>query len=337
MNEVTVESLFERSTSNPILTAQDWPYSVHTVFNPAATRLSNGDTLLLCRVEDRRGISHLCAARSTDGISGWVIDSEPTFSSSPKSHPEELWGIEDPRITYFPEREEYLIAYTAFGKAGPGVAVATTRDFKEFQRFGLAMQADDKDAAFFPYLFDGHYALIHRPSSDVEANMWISYSPDLVNWGGHKLLLPARRGAWWDANKIGLSPPPIETDRGWLIIYHGVRRHASGSIYRLGLALMDKQDPSICLLRSQSWVMGPVASYEITGDVGYAIFPCGYTVADDGDTLHIYYGAADTCICMATSSIQRLLAWLDLDGTEMMGLAGQPEEREHINKPQGLD
>jgi predicted GH43/DUF377 family glycosyl hydrolase len=333
LNDCRYEVLFERHRSNPILTSADWPYPIHTVFNPGATLLKDGSTLLLCRVECRKGLSHLCAARSSNGIDGWIIDPTPTFSGDPLHHPEELWGVEDPRITYSEEEDRYLIAYTAFGKSGPGVAIASTQDFVSYQRYGLAMQADDKDAAFFPKRFDGNYALIHRPATESASDIWISYSPDLHNWGGHKLLLPARRGGWWDANKIGLSPPPIKTDRGWLLIYHGVRRHASGSIYRLGLALMDLENPDVCLLRSQSWMFGPHAEYEITGDVGYAVFPCGFTVLPDGDTVHLYYGAADTCICLATGSIQAMLAWLDRDGTEMTGIAGQPAERAQLNTP----
>jgi len=269
-----------------------WPYPVHTIFNPGAILLKDGSTLLLCRVEDRKGLSHLCAARSKNGIDGWVIDPAPTLSASPKNHPEELWGIEDARITYSAEEDLFLIAYTAFGKSGPGVAIASTKDFRRFKRYGLAMQADDKDAAFFPRKIEGNYVLIHRPATEASANMWISRSPDLRNWGGHKLLLPARRGSWWDANKIGLCCPPIETDRGWLLIYHGVRQHASGSIYRLGLALMDKENPDVCLLRSQSWIFGPETDYEIKGDVGYVVFPCGFTILPDNDTIHLYYAGA---------------------------------------------
>jgi predicted GH43/DUF377 family glycosyl hydrolase len=189
------------------------------------------------------------------------------------------------------------------------------------------MQADDKDAALFPRRFDGNYALIHRPITDTGGNIWLSYSPDLQNWGRHSLMLPARRGGWWDANKIGLSPPPIETDRGWLMLYHGVRTHAAGSTYRLSLALFDLGDPSKCLIRAQTWMFAPEESYEIIGDVGYAVFPCGYTVAPDGDTINFYYGGADSCICLATGSIQQMLNWLDKDGTDYMGIAGQVAER----------
>jgi predicted GH43/DUF377 family glycosyl hydrolase len=327
LNTTNYEVVLTRHKANPILTAADWPYPVHTVFNPGATLLADGTTLLLCRVEDRRGFSHLCAARSKNGIDGWQIDPEPTLMPDPTNHPEELWGIEDPRITYMSNQDEYVIAFTAFGKSGPGVAIATTKDFHEFTRLGLVMPADDKDAALFPRCFDGQYALIHRPSSELAANMHISFSPDLRNWGGHAILLPARRGGWWDANKVGLSPPPIETDRGWLVIYHGVRTHASGSLYRLGLALFDKDNPQVCLTRGQPWMFGPEAPYEIAGDVPYAIFPCGHTIADDGDTLRLYYGGADSCVCLATGSIKEMLGWLDRNGSDLTGEAGQVTER----------
>jgi len=303
--------LFQRHRRNPILTAADWPYPVHTVFNPAATLLPDGTTLLLCRVEDSRGHSHLCAARSANGVDGWQIDPQPTMPADPDNHPEELWGIEDARITYVPELSQYAIVYTAYTRDGPGVALALTRDFQQFERFGLIMSPEDKDAALLPHRIGGNWALIHRPVSAPRAHMWISYSPDLRHWGSHKLILEARRGAWWDANKIGLSPPPIETPQGWLVIYHGVRMTAAGCIYRLGLALFDKDQPERLLKRGDEWVFGPEERYEQRGDVGNVVFPCGYTVGEDGDTIRLYYGAADTSIGLATGSIKGMLAWLD--------------------------
>ena len=310
------ETLFHRHEANPILTAADWPYPVHSVFNPGATRMPDGTTLLLCRVEDRRGHSHLCAARSKNGIDGWAIDDEPTFLADPANYPEELWGIEDPRITFVEELGKYAVAYTAFSKGGPGVALALTNDFRSFERMGLIMQPDDKDAALLPRRIDGNFALIHRPIADSGAHIWVSFSPDLRNWGGHKLALPARRGGWWDANKVGLSPPLIETPRGWLMIYHGVRHTASGSLYRLGLALFALDRPAHCLLRGDSWVFGPETQYEREGDVPNVAFPCGYTLGTDGDTLHLYYGAADTSIALARGSIRQVLGWLDEHGRE---------------------
>ncbi|MBP8949141.1 MAG: hypothetical protein KBG73_09875 [Candidatus Promineofilum sp.] len=303
--------LFQRHRRNPILTAADWPYPVHTVFNPAATLLPDGTTLLLCRVEDSRGHSHLSVARSANGVDGWQMDPQPTMPADPENYPEELWGIEDARITYVPELSQYAIVYTAYTRDGPGVALALTRDFQKFERYGLIMPPEDKDAALLPHRIGGNWALIHRPVSAPRAHMWISYSPDLRHWGSHKLILEARRGAWWDANKIGLSPPPIETPQGWLVIYHGVRMTAAGCIYRLGLALFDSDQPEHLLKRGDEWVFGPEEPYEQHGDVGNVVFPCGYTIAEDGDTIRIYYGAADTSIGLATGSIKGMLAWLD--------------------------
>ncbi len=314
-SECKYESLFLRHPQNPILTAADWPYPVHSVFNPGATRLADGTTLLLCRVEDRRGHSHLCAARSANGVDGWIIDSEPTLRPEPAQYPEELWGIEDARITFVEELGQYAIAYTAFGKSGPGVALALTKDFRSFERCGLVMQPDDKDAALLPRRFQGNFALLHRPRHDSGSHIWISFSPDLRNWGGHKLMLHARKGAWWDANKVGLSPPLIETPSGWLMIYHGVRQTAAGCLYRLGVALFELDMPEQCIRRGQEWIFGPEAAYETSGDVGYVTFPCGYTIADDGDELSLYYGAADSSIGLARGSIRSVLRWLEEHGS----------------------
>ncbi|MBN1129507.1 MAG: hypothetical protein JXA71_11000 [Chitinispirillaceae bacterium] len=296
------------------MTAADWPYQINTVFNPGATLLSDGTTLLLCRVEDRRGHSHLCAARSPNGVDGWTIDPEPTLLPDPERFPEELWGIEDPRITFVPEMKKYAIVYTAFTHEGPGVSLAFTEDFRVFERYGEIMSPEDKDAALLPHRIGDYWALIHRPVNGPKAHIWISYSSDLRHWGSHKLMLEARRGSWWDANKIGLSPPPLETSRGWLVMYHGVKMTGAGCIYRLGLALFDLQTPEKCIKRGQEWVFGPEAPYELLGDVDKVVFPCGYTVAPDGDTLHLYYGAADSSIALATGSIRALLEWLDQKG-----------------------
>lgn len=301
---------FTRHPANPILTADEWPYPVNSVFNAAAT-LVDGRTLLLVRVEDRRGMSHLCAATSDDGVRGWRIDPKPTFPSDPEDHPEELWGIEDPRITFVPETKEYLIAYTAYSEGGPMVSLAKTRDFKNFDRLGPVMPPDDKDAAVFPVPFDGRWALIHRPYSaefHMGAHIWLSFSPDLKHWGDFRILLRARRGAWWDANKIGLSPPPLETPQGWLLLYHGVRTTAAGCIYRLGFALLDRKDPAKVLRRADEWVFGPKEIYERQGDVQQVVFPCGWVL--DGDEIRLYYGGADTCIALATGSLSHVLDYL---------------------------
>jgi predicted GH43/DUF377 family glycosyl hydrolase len=314
LDKVHDEPLLHRHPSNPILSSKDWPYPINSVFNAGATLLEDGTTLLLCRVEDRRGLSHLCAARSANGVDGWIVDATPTLMPNAEEYPEELWGIEDPRLTYVPELKQYAVVYTSYSRGGPGVSLALTKDFRTFERLGVIMSPDDKDAALLPHKIGGFWALIHRPMTALGAHMWISYSPDLRHWGSHKVMMEARRGAWWDANKIGMSPPPIETSRGWLVLYHGVRHTPSGCLYRLGLALFDLGKPEKLLLRGDSWIFGPEADYERHGDVDDVVFPCGYTKDPDGDTLNIYYGAADCSIALARTSVRTLLEWLDVHG-----------------------
>jgi len=307
------EIIFTRHAHNPILSSEDWPYSINTVFNAGATLLEDGSTLLLCRVEDRSGLSHLCVARSANGVDGWRIDPRPTLLPDP-AYIEEEWGIEDPRITFVPELKKYAVVFTSYGRGGPGVSLALTKDFRTFERYGEILPPEDKDAALLPHRIGEHWALIHRPIAPQGAHIWISYSPDLRHWGSHKMILEARRGAWWDAGKIGLSPPPVETTQGWLTIYHGVRMTPAGCLYRLGLALFDLDTPERCIRRGNSWVFGPEMPYERFGDVGNVVFPCGCTVGPDRDTVNLYYGAADTSICLARGSIRRMLAWLEKHG-----------------------
>jgi predicted GH43/DUF377 family glycosyl hydrolase len=303
-------SLFQRHQNNPILTAREWPYPANSVFNAGAAKV-DGQTLLLVRVEDRRGISHLTVARSDDGIGGWVVDPEPTLLPSPETHPEELWGIEDPRLTWIEECKYWAVAYTAYSPAGPLVSLASTTDFRTFTRLGPVMPTEDKDAALFPVRFGNRWAMLHRPiaaAAPTGAHIWLSFSPDLKHWGDHHVLIPARLGGWWDARKIGLSPPPLETPKGWLILYHGVRHTAGGCLYRLGLALLDRSDPTQVLRRSEEWVFGPAEPYELEGDVPGVVFPCGWIV--EGDEVRLYYGAADTSIALATAKLSELLDFL---------------------------
>ncbi|MHB8958019.1 MAG: glycoside hydrolase family 130 protein [Candidatus Limnocylindrales bacterium] len=301
------EPLFVRSSANPIITAADLPYPANTVFNPGATRVGD-ETVLLLRVEDLRGISQLQVARSTDGERDWRFDSEPLLRADVDLDPEETWGCEDPRLTWLPEREEWAIAYTAYSRRGPLVSLATTHDFRTVQRLGPVMPPEDKDASLFPVRFGGRWAMIHRPSPlRGGAHMWLSWSPDLRHWGDHKLLLEAHDGAWWDAGKIGLGPPPIETAHGWLVMYHGVRLTSDGPIYRVGLALLDRDDPGTVLCRIPEWVFAPEAPYEITGDVGRVVFPCGWVLDEPNDRLSLYYGAADSVIGLATARFSEVM------------------------------
>lgn len=302
--------LFKRYEGNPVLMPSMWPYRVNAVFNAAAT-MYEGKILLFARVEDMRGFSHLCKATSVDGFTDWKIDSKPTMMPQPDEYPEETYGLEDPRIVKLEDEGRYAIVYTSFSKSGPLVSLATTEDFESFRRYGVVMPPDDKDASLFPRKFKDRYILIHRPSPTsylLGAHIWMSYSPDLKHWGDSSILLPARTGSWWDAYKVGLGPQPIETSEGWLIIYHGVKTTAAGSLYRLGLALLDLEDPSKVIKRCDEWVFGPNEYYERVGDVPDVTFPCGVVLK--GDQLIMYYGAADTTMAIATASIHEVLDFI---------------------------
>ncbi len=270
--------------------------------------------VLLARAEDRRGFSHLAKAVSENGIVNWMIDLQPTFEADPQNYPEEAWGIEDPRITRLDELDKWAITYTAFSESGPMVSLAMTKDFNEFERFGSILPPEDKDAALFPRKIGGRWMLIHRPMAACAkpgTHIWASSSDDLKNWSDPKILIPARAGAWWDANKVGLSAQPLETPNGWLILYHGVRQTAAGSIYRLGLALLDLEDPFKILRRSDEWIFGPHELYEKEGDVGGAVFPCGWILDASTGKVRMYYGAADSCIALATANLSELLDFIE--------------------------
>jgi predicted GH43/DUF377 family glycosyl hydrolase len=317
-DESDPRELFRRWAGNPILTAQDFPKMVNSVFNPAAA-VVDGRTLLLLRVEYRTGQSGLAVATSADGLTGWEIDLQRGLR--PHGGFEEHWGVEDPRITQI--GDQYFVAYTGYSTAGPLVCLASTGDFQHWERYGALMAPADKDAALFPVSFGGRWALLHRPAPADHgvgaAHIWISFSPDLRHWGDPRMLLPARQGGWWDAHRVGIGPPPLLTRDGWLVCYHGVRVTAAGSIYRLGLALLDRDDPARVIARGNEWVFGPREHYERHGDVPDVVFPCGWILRDDGETLRLYYGAADSVVCVAEASLATLLSHLEQHKCEEAG------------------
>jgi len=306
-----MNELFTRHPANPILSPDDWPYAVNAVFNPAATTL-DGETILLARVEDRRGISHLTVARSPNGADGWTIAPEPLLSPAPDVVSEQ-WGFEDPRTVWVEELDRFAITCTSYGPAGPAVFFATTRDFTSVERHGIIRQPDDKNASLLPHRLDGRWILFHRPRMEFggsHGEILLSRSPDLINWSAPEGVLQPRAGAWWDATRIGIGPPPLRTDHGWLLVYHGVKETVAGEIYRAGLALLDLDDPTRVLHRLPAWVLAPLAPYERTGDVPNVVFPCGLVHDPESGDVRLYYGAADSTICLATAQLDELLAVL---------------------------
>ncbi len=307
---ITSDSLFTRHPGNPMLAPSRWPYPINAVMNAGATMV-DGQTVLLCRVEDRRGISHLTVARSRDGYSNWIVDDHPLIAPSP-DHPEERWGVEDPRITRIDEIDGWAISYTAFAPGGPGISLATTHDFQTVKRYGLVRVPEDKNGVVLPRRVDGQWILFHRPTTVIGArsDVWLTRSADLTRWSSPESVLATREGGWWDSARVGMGPPPLETPEGWLVVYHGVRETVAGALYRAGLALLDLEQPQRVLHRSEDWVLGAETDYERVGDVPGVVFPCGLIHEPGTDDLRLYYGAADTCIAMATGSLSRVMTYL---------------------------
>jgi predicted GH43/DUF377 family glycosyl hydrolase len=306
---MTPRELFRRHPSNPILTAEDWSYPVNAVFNPAAAGLDGG-TVLLARVEDLTGISHLTVARSANGVDGWTVDAEPLLAPADGVATEE-WGFEDGRVVWAPELDRWVITCTAYGPGGPAVYLATTADFVTVERHGIIMHPDDKNAALLPQRIDGRWVLLHRPRTEFggsHGEIVLSRSADLESWSAPERVLQPRAGAWWDAHRIGTGPPPLRTEQGWLLIYHGVKETVSGQIYRVGIALLDLHEPTRVLRRLPEWILAPLAPYERVGDVPNVVFPCGLVHDEAEGELRLYYGAADTSICLATARLDELLA-----------------------------
>lgn len=301
------KELFSRSEYNPLLTVSELPMPANAVLNPGAVEI-DGEVLLLLRIDSKRGVSHIRVARSTNGVDNWRIDPNPLLEPHLAENPYEEWGCEDPRVTQIAD-DTWLIAYVAYSRYGPAVALATTKDFQSVTRLGVVLAPTNKDAAIFPRKFDDQWIMLHRPVTGGQEHIWYaSADGDLAHWGQPGVLMPQNGGPWWDGLRIGVGAPPMLTDQGWLLIYHGVKELGNHPIYRLGLALLDLDDPRKVLARTADWVFAPEASYEQSGLVPGVVFTCGAICR--GDDVWMYYGASDTVIGLATAKMSELLAFV---------------------------
>lgn len=295
--------LLHRWEGNPAITIEDVPFRANTVFNGTPMVTENGVFLLL-RVEGQQGYSFFALARSSDGLR-FKLDEKPVMMPA-KSGPYakyESKGIEDPRATVIDGT--CFIMYTAVGQWGPRIAIARTEDYVNYERMGIVSEPGNKDGVLFPRKIDGRYARLDRPIGIGRGSIWLSYSPDLLNWGDSEVVISPRAG-YWDDFRIGASVPPIETEKGWLEIYHGVKMTSAGPIYRMGTVLLDLDDPSKVIKRSAMPILSPREDYERIGDVYNVCFGCGALVNEKGN-MKVYYGAADTSICVALCSMEELL------------------------------
>jgi predicted GH43/DUF377 family glycosyl hydrolase len=244
-------------------------------------------------------LSHLRLAWSDDGIN-FFAESVPTLIGEGNL---ESFGIEDCRVAQIGDK--YILTYSAVSGNGVGVGCIETTDWENFKRIGMIIPPHNKDCAIFTEQIDNLYYCLHRPSGlGIGGNfIWLASSPDMQNWGNHQCIARIRKGMW-DSERIGAGAAPIRTEKGWLEIYHG----SDGKRYCLGALLLDLNDPSKVIARSEEPIMEPTADYEKTGFFGHVVFTNGHIV--DGDTITVYYGAADEVICGAKLSIQEILKTL---------------------------
>jgi len=296
--------LIERYKNNPILEKSDVPYPVATVHNAGMVK-HNGKYIMIFRSHKLNGRSILGKAVSDDGFN-FKVDPEPFMLPSHLQpfQEYEAHGIEDPRIVEMDG--EYLITYSAYSQHGVRIGLAKTTDFNTVERISLITEADYRNVVIFPEKFNGLYARLDRPHSEISPwSVWISYSPDLIFWGESKLIMKPIQ-YHWDEMKIGPGAPPIKTSRGWLNIYHGVFPTMDGCVYRLGVALHDLKDPSKIIAVGDEWILQPEEVYEITGYVHNVVFTCGAIPEEDG-TVKIYWGGADKVMCVGTAVIEDLV------------------------------
>ncbi len=310
------EPIVQRFRNNPILQPKDIPYPVATVHNAGVTKFKD-KYIMLFRSHKHNGRCILGVAESTNGYD-FTPRPEPFMVASADGvfAEYEAFGVEDPRICYLDG--EYLITYSAYSKHGVRIGLAKTTDWESVERVALISQADMRNVVIFPQKFNGLYARLDRPHSEISKwSMWISYSPDLVHWGQSTMLMKPLV-YHWDEMKIGPGATPIRTRWGWLNIFHGVYPTMDGSVYRLGVALHHLDDPSRILGVSDRWILEPEDVWEVTGYVHNVVFTCGAVEEDDG-TVKIYWGGADKVMCVGTAVIDELVDLCQNDARPPLG------------------
>jgi len=266
------------------------------------------------------GSSHLVVARSDDGHH-FELDSEPVLANAENKR------FYDPRATRIDD--DY---YVTFGIDYPGGEITTglarTCDFHDFEYMGEISEPDTRNTVLFPEKIGGYYARLNRPfplyyhwgwpagthpavkegrTWPGTLNAWISFSPDLVFWGKSRVLLRTE-DVYWARHRLGPGAPPIRTDHGWLEIFHGTELTDDGrKIYRAGVMLLDLDDPSVIIGLAKDPILTPVEPYEREGNVPNVVFVCG-AILEHGGEVKIYYGGADSCVCLATVDINRLVS-----------------------------
>jgi beta-1,4-mannooligosaccharide/beta-1,4-mannosyl-N-acetylglucosamine phosphorylase len=299
-----------RSGRNPIV-RRDAVVGANSIFNSAVVSFLDGFAGVF-RVDDKSRVMNLHVGRSIDGVR-WQIDDHPIAFDAADARVREIQDCfehaYDPRVCLLDDR--YWLTWCN-GYHGPTIGIGWTDDFEIFHQLDNAFLPFNRNGVLFPRRVGGRYAMLSRPSDGGHTafgDVYFSESEDLVHWGRHRHVMSPRR-LRWDSTKIGAGPTPIETDDGWLLIYHGVLTSCNGFVYSMGAALLDLDEPWRVLARGTDHLLSPSVPYEQVGDVPNVVFPCAALVDRDADHVAVYYGAADTVVCLAFAHLSELLAFV---------------------------
>jgi predicted GH43/DUF377 family glycosyl hydrolase len=300
-----------RSPNNPIIKPRpEMAWERKATFNPGAVK-SGEITHILYRAVNEHDVSSLGYAAMTDGETILNRSAEPALAPG---DPWEELGCEDPRITAFDGT--FYVFYTAYSRRGPRVALASTTDFRNYERYGVVgPDYDDKDAALFPELIGGKFAVVHRIEPNIEVAFFdsikqmerVSQNPYSKNYlkriKANTIIRPLNK---WEEQKVGIGPPPIRTDAGWIVIYHGVD---SNTVYRAGAALLDLENPCRVIARTPEPILEPEEEFERVGVVPNVVFPEGAVLIKN--ELRVFYGGADRVCCVASIPMKLLIETLE--------------------------
>lgn len=304
-----MRELVQRHPNNPVLTAEDIPERANCVFNSGAV-VHDGQIVMLVNTWVSDWTPRFLVGRSTDGVR-FTIDGR-SMVEPPREYPYVRHeGIFDTRIT--PLEGWYYITYNVASRLGGRIMLARTRDFASIETLDFITGPDHRNCVIFPERIGGQYVRLERPNINDAGDIYISWSPDLIHWGRTRLLLE-RNTRYWESAKIGPGAPPIRTDKGWLCIYHGCRQSMNGFAYHAGAMLLDLENPARIVGKLRDCLMWPQEDYERVGNVNNVVFPTAALVHGAPDELKIYYGAADTCIGLATARVSELVEACLADG-----------------------
>ena len=291
-----------RYTNNPIIERDAVPRA-NSIFNSAVVPFRDGYAGVF-RVDDTSRLQTLHRGFSKDGIH-WELDKDQiAFISDDPEVGHFVYGY-DPRVCFMDGR--YYVTWCN-GYHGPTIGMAYTEDFEKFYQMENLVLPYNRNGVLFPRKINGRYYLLSRPSDKGHTpfgDIFISESPDLCYWGKHRHVRAPLPG--WGGTKIGPGPVPIETDEGWLMIFHGVLYSCNGFVYSMGVALLDIDQPWKVKYRARPYILNPRTYYECVGDVPNVVFPCA-TLADAASgRIAIYYGCADTSVGLAFTTIDDLV------------------------------